>query len=270
MKQNDYLKIVLDGYLNRREFLSDHFYGEFKEAEKKHIRIKEFITGIENVIQNFKDEIIQKSFLEKNKLGLIRDSLKKKGESVKEIEGEIKQLTPYHFPIQVNFHLQDFSFIGKITLNEIEIIESEILKFSDRYKKENSPFRMKTFKEVMEKNEEIDKEVAIREKLEERRIQKSPPEATGKQKSKPMNKKLTWNGGKNILGEIFFQLKKELKNPDGKFYIEGNDEIIAEMLCEYFSNIDSKETFITYLNPSKGYNKPQKVKVKVSIEEIKK
>jgi hypothetical protein len=104
--------------------------------------------------------------------------------------------------------------------------------------------------------------------IEEQNILTSP-EATIKHKTS--NKKLIWNAPKNVLGEIFFQLKKELKNPNnGKPYIEGNDDIIAEMLCNYFSNIDKKETFISYLNPSKTYNKPQKVKVKISIEELNK
>ena len=103
--------------------------------------------------------------------------------------------------------------------------------------------------------------------IEQQTKMANPPEG---KIANPKNKKLEWNAPKNVLGEIFFQLKKELKNPDnGKPYLNGTDEIISEMLCNYFSNIDSKETFISYLNPSKSYNNPKKFIVKVSIEEVK-
>ena len=105
--------------------------------------------------------------------------------------------------------------------------------------------------------------------IEQQKESSNPPEGK-KGTAKPKNKNLEWNAPKNVLGEIFFQLKKELKNPEnGKPFIIGTDEMISEMLCNYFSNIESKETFISYLNPSKSYNNPKKFILKVSIEEVK-
>ena len=49
--------------------------------------------------------------------------------------------------------------------------------------------------------------------------------------------------------------------------LEGDDEIIAEMIFNYFSNIDSKGTIIDYLNPDKRVkNFPKKNRIELKFE----
>ena len=109
--------------------------------------------------------------------------------------------------------------------------------------------------------------------IEEQKESSIPPE--GKKKTaNPKNKKLDWNAPINVLGDILYQLKREMKNPETmKPLLEGDNDLIAEMISSYFSNIDSKATIIDCLNPNKrerGTTTPKKFQVKISIEEIKK
>jgi hypothetical protein len=59
----DYLKIVLDGYLNpsTREHLTDYFFREFKKAEKEYFSPKEFFeSGCLQIVEAFKYDIQNK------------------------------------------------------------------------------------------------------------------------------------------------------------------------------------------------------------------
>ncbi len=57
MTLSNYIDIILDGYMNHKEYLSEHFYREYKEAEKKHIGIAEFFKRLNEVNAVFLNEI---------------------------------------------------------------------------------------------------------------------------------------------------------------------------------------------------------------------
>jgi hypothetical protein len=67
----DYLKIVLDGYLNpsTREHLTDYFFREYKKAEKEFFNPKEFFkSGCLGVLELLKTDIKNRLFEEKNRV----------------------------------------------------------------------------------------------------------------------------------------------------------------------------------------------------------
>jgi hypothetical protein len=67
----DYLKIVLEGYLNpsTREHLTDYFFREFKKAEKEYFSPKEFFeSGCHGVVEVLKTDIRNSLFEEKNRV----------------------------------------------------------------------------------------------------------------------------------------------------------------------------------------------------------
>jgi hypothetical protein len=64
----DYLKIVLDGYLNpsTREHLTDYFFREFKKAEKEYFSPKEFFeSGCLGIVEALKSDITSRLIEEK-------------------------------------------------------------------------------------------------------------------------------------------------------------------------------------------------------------
>ena len=54
MTLSNYIDIILDGYINHKEYLSEHFYREYKEAEKKHIGLAEFFKRLNEANAVFK------------------------------------------------------------------------------------------------------------------------------------------------------------------------------------------------------------------------
>ncbi len=44
--KTDPLEIILNGYINNRDFLHEDLYRECKEAEKKHIHYNEFFSRL--------------------------------------------------------------------------------------------------------------------------------------------------------------------------------------------------------------------------------
>lgn len=67
----DYLKIVLDGYINpsTNEHLTDYFFREFKKVEKEYFSPKEFFeSGCLGIIDIFKADIKDRLYKDKNML----------------------------------------------------------------------------------------------------------------------------------------------------------------------------------------------------------
>lgn len=53
-------------------------------------------------------------------------------------------------------------------------------------------------------------------------------------------KKLKWNGQRNQLADIFYQLKNTLETKEGKKFIEGDDKDIAEIIIQCFVGPDGR------------------------------
>lgn len=79
MTKDDYLTVLLNGYVKYPEYLPDYLYREYKEANKKFISYQEFFDGLREAI-NLLFQIIQKQdFKRKQEVGQIKEMLKAKG-----------------------------------------------------------------------------------------------------------------------------------------------------------------------------------------------
>lgn len=83
---------------------------------------------------------------------------------------------------------------------------------------------------------------------------------------RPMNNRLIWNGKANALADIFFQLR-ELKTADGKPFLEGSNDDLAEFLIKNFVCFEDNKigTVRTYFDRSKPNKRPQLAKHKLTI-----
>lgn len=84
--------------------------------------------------------------------------------------------------------------------------------------------------------------------------------------TRPMSKRLIWNGKSNALADIFFQLR-ELKTDSGESFLEGSNDDLAEFLINNFACFEGNKlsTVRTYFDRSKPNMRPQLGKNKLTI-----
>jgi len=145
----DYLGIVLNGYINNREYLEKYFYREFKKAEKEsYFEFDEFFNGCMNVVTSLEKELENQIFERKKDLYTLLGAAKNKtlthenmgGKSVEENNEEtikycyqeLRDVRPDgvgDLTFTVNLlHFSSSKFIGHLKYSEILYIKEKISK----------------------------------------------------------------------------------------------------------------------------------------------
>ena len=134
MRKGEYLKIILEGYINNKQFLSEHFYREFKNAEKNHVGIIEFGTGLKEVQEFFLNDLKRQYNDRLEELSIIKGLLKKEGKPIDDLEvPEIANFSVHLSSVTKN------NYIGHLWLNDLDIINDALLKFISKYDADNLP-----------------------------------------------------------------------------------------------------------------------------------
>ncbi|MGV3599320.1 MAG: hypothetical protein ACO1PI_15770 [Bacteroidota bacterium] len=142
----EYLKIVLEGYINPNTInsLSNYFFREFKKAEKEYYDINEFFEGCLGIVRIFEDNLQNRLYKRKNELylmkGLAEDgelnypetdpnlSIKQRREnSIKYAKEELERIKIDDFYLNLSL-ITKGQYIGQMSNNQITFISSEINK----------------------------------------------------------------------------------------------------------------------------------------------
>ncbi len=133
---SNYIDILLDGYLNHKEYLSEHFYREYKEAEKKQIGVSEFFKRLNDTNTVFLDEIKRKYNERVNELLLIKSIWENEGKPLKDLEDQKPEMRNY------SIHLMSLTkgkYLGHLWITDIDYIQQAILKAVQKIELEVSP-----------------------------------------------------------------------------------------------------------------------------------
>jgi hypothetical protein len=127
MELNNYLKIIIEGLIEV-ENLKTYFKRLQKVNERDNFITKiEFYTKLTNVTIDLKVKCKERFNESKNELYKVLSLKKAKNEDTKEIEKEIKTITPDMLPLNL-MHITNSQFTGFLSYSEIEYVESIILE----------------------------------------------------------------------------------------------------------------------------------------------
>ena len=141
----DYLKMILTGYTENREYLTEYFIREQKKAEKEFIDANEFFGKSKKVIQSFYENIDNRMGKRKNELYFMLDRAKNKAstfsgdfnpklsydelcqERNEYCQSELEKISRANYTV----HISKSYFIGNLWNREIEYIE-KVLKLAEK------------------------------------------------------------------------------------------------------------------------------------------
>jgi len=127
MELNNYLKIIIEGLIEV-ENLKTYFKRLQKVNERDNFITKiEFYTKLTNVTIDLKVKCKERFNESKNELYKVLSLKKDKNEDTKEIEKEIKTITPDMLPLNL-MHITNSQFRGTLSYSQIEYVESIILE----------------------------------------------------------------------------------------------------------------------------------------------
>jgi hypothetical protein len=127
MELNNYLKIIIEGLIEV-ENLKTYFKRLQKVNERDNFITKiEFYTKLTNVTIDLKVKCKERFNESKNELYKVLSLKKAKNEDTKEIEKEIKTITPDMLPLNL-MHITNSQFRGTLSYSQMEYVESIILE----------------------------------------------------------------------------------------------------------------------------------------------
>ena len=131
MSTTNYLNLILSGYSKNPDTLKRYLIRNQKIEERDNFITKiEFYTKLTNVTIDLQVKCKEKFNESKNELYNVLSLKKAKNEDTKEIEKEIKTITPDMLPLNL-MHITNSQFRGTLSYSQMEYIESviqEILK----------------------------------------------------------------------------------------------------------------------------------------------
>ena len=127
MELNNYLKIIIEGLIEV-ENLKTYFKRLQKVNERDNFITKiEFYTKLTNVTIDLKVKSKERFNESKNELYKVLSLKKAKNEDTKEIEKEIKTITPDMLPLNL-MHITNSQFRGTLSYSQMEYVLSIILE----------------------------------------------------------------------------------------------------------------------------------------------
>lgn len=133
MTDGNYIDIILNGFTNHRNYLSEHFYREFKEAEKNHISVAEYFERLNNANKIFLSEIEARYYERINELAIIKGIWKSEGKPVEELESQKPNVSDF------SVHLLSITggkYIGHLWMSDLDHIQQAIIKAIEKIQSE--------------------------------------------------------------------------------------------------------------------------------------
>lgn len=127
MNDNDYLVLLLNGYTQHSNYLSDYIYRECLNAKEKHIEADEFFERCYNVIEGFEADLDRQLHKWKYPYYLLIEQEREKGNDKKadEAEARIKKMSRENFTVHlVSYTNNQFRF--PLYYNQILFIKKSI------------------------------------------------------------------------------------------------------------------------------------------------
>ncbi|MDQ6756204.1 MAG: hypothetical protein M3004_04630 [Bacteroidota bacterium] len=149
MTQDDYLEVILKGYVDNADNLDKHFYRECKEAEAKHIDYKEFFTRLMKAYDLFIQDRDKRYYTDLDrmyyKLIEIYHDKKAAGKEVNFTLEQIEQQKPIKENISVHlFSFTNGKYMGNLSSNNLDYIKSAIAEAFVKTDNENQPAKDET------------------------------------------------------------------------------------------------------------------------------
>ena len=145
MENIEYLRLLLNGFINHNKYFKEYIERELIKAKEKHIGENEFYDRCFDIIKFFESEFDKRLFERKRELYQALNCAKNGNivfdytdpdsklsneerckESVIEIEKEIESLSRHNFPLNL-LHLTKNEFIGHLYYNDVLFIEKNIV-----------------------------------------------------------------------------------------------------------------------------------------------
>jgi hypothetical protein len=122
-----YVLIILNGWIDHRDFLADHFYREYNLAEKNLISFEEFFQNLIKANQLFLDDITRQINERKREIALIKTLREKEGNPVDDLQGQLD--------VEFSVHLMTMTnnkFIGQLWGKDIGCIHQAIIQSMEK------------------------------------------------------------------------------------------------------------------------------------------
>jgi hypothetical protein len=156
MELNNYFKIIIEGLIEV-ENLKTYFKRLQKVNERDNFITKiEFYTKLKNVTIDLKVKCKERFNESKNELYKVLSLKKAKNEDTKEIEKEIKTITPDMLPLNL-MHITNSQLRGTLSYSQMEYVESIILEILKNEKDLINTTKQPQQKETKELDKDKDK-----------------------------------------------------------------------------------------------------------------
>lgn len=145
MKDGEYLFILLDGFVNHREYLANYYWRKAKKAEEEHISFDEFYSRMISGLNTFEDAIRDEISREQHKLFMFIDQCYQRTneQNKQEMEENIKTANElmndpsgqYH-KNNISLHLPTYTqnkFFGQLYLNDVNEMRLALLEIGKRF-----------------------------------------------------------------------------------------------------------------------------------------
>lgn len=123
MTDTDYIDLLLNGYVNHRNYLGEFYYRECKAAEKKHISPIEFFERLLNANKYFLDEIKHKYYERLNEVAMIEDIWRSEGKDVAELADQKPSL--YNYSVTL-IHIMGGKYLGHFFKADYDNVQEAI------------------------------------------------------------------------------------------------------------------------------------------------
>jgi hypothetical protein len=167
--EKDYLKIVLDGWLNlnNRNHLTSYFKRQMKTAESEFYSNYEFIDGCNTIVKAFETEMERRLFERQNELYMIIDRVESKDcefwevggkkinriKHIEELNNTVETIKKENYPVNL-LHITNRGYFGFINYTELNFIKISLLSSWSEVEEEK-PENLKPANE--QQSEPIDK-----------------------------------------------------------------------------------------------------------------
>jgi hypothetical protein len=135
MKDMEYQQLILNGYMNHRKYLVNHYTREAKKANDNDIPQDEFITRCRVVLGTWEADLKRQLNERKKELQQIALLDKSMNEYCK---NELANLTLDSFTVYLPAFTNN-QLIGYLTINDIKELQKAIDSIQDRTKKKGTP-----------------------------------------------------------------------------------------------------------------------------------
>jgi len=263
MTSQDYTSMIVIGFCENREFLSDYFYREYKnKGEVNFISPLEFFTNLKKACEVLVSEVKRHYYARVNEIAMIKDLRQSEGKSTDDLEGQVGDIYNYSTNCAGGIYMatlwyRDLVYVQEEITKAEKQIQSEIdwIKiFQDldiekeipvkaynisSLKQKEKYFSEATFKLTLDYLLDLKKEIYFlspKNKLAHLNSKNIPPP------------KLT-HSGNELFDQTCFEAQRNYYD-----FLESYKKFLQDTLHEFNPEIKMAEVFISYSWDSKEHN----------------